>query len=97
MSYQHKFVIKNLRDGMGHVRKQTLNFKAGKCWELLGAPIARNSCTLAGGSRLLLLCSSAGIIVTIRCLWLETTQEWFKPFFRHHIWIWLDLEVCGVA
>ena len=48
MSYQHKFVIKNLRDGMGHVRKQILNFKAGKYWELLGAPIARNPCTLAG-------------------------------------------------
>jgi hypothetical protein len=29
--------------------------------------------------------------------WLETAQERFKLFFRHHIWIWLDLEVCGVA
>jgi hypothetical protein len=68
MSYQHKFVIKNLRDGTGHVRKWTLNFKAGECWELLGASVARNPYILAGGSWLLLLCSSIGIIVTIRCL-----------------------------
>jgi hypothetical protein len=67
MSYQHKFVIKNSRDRMGHMRKRTLNFKAGECWELLGGcPITRNPCTLAGGSWLLLPCSSAGIIVTIR-------------------------------
>jgi hypothetical protein len=52
MSYQCKFVIKNLRDRMGHVRKQTLNYKVGKYWELLGVPIARNPCRLAGGSRL---------------------------------------------
>ena len=48
MSYQRKFVIKNLRDGTGHVRKRTLNYKAGKYWELLGAPVARNPCRLAG-------------------------------------------------
>ena len=33
MSYQCKFVIKNLRYS---VRKWTLNFKAGKYWKLLG-------------------------------------------------------------
>ena len=36
MSYQDKFVIKNLRDRTGHVRNQTLNFKAGNWEKLLG-------------------------------------------------------------
>ena len=76
MCYQHKFVIKNLRDGTEHVRKLTLNFKAGRCWELLGAPVARNPCT-SGGSRLPLPCSSAGVVVTIR--WWQQQLSKHKP------------------
>jgi hypothetical protein len=34
MSYQCKFVIKNLRDGMGHVRNWTLN----SSWEWEAVP-----------------------------------------------------------
>ena len=73
MSYQCKFVIKNLRDGTGHMRKQTLNHKVGKYWELLGAPVARNPYRLAGGSQLHLpailqglMCQSGGIYWSLK-------------------------------
>jgi len=55
MSYQDKFVIKNLRDGTGHVRNRTLNFKARNWEKLLGTARRRAPSDFASESLLALV------------------------------------------